>query len=128
MDPSGQLLNGLDGFKYVWTALKRAAGFESVPNILYTIMQVHDIFFLSAFMISDRSRTWTNMAQTDGRCCSAIRPHYPVGNYMYMYIRVNIQHAYNVCIHVHFEYVQCTQCAFTVYIHATSLSVTIPLW
>ena len=58
------------------------------------------------------------MAQTDGRCCSAIRPHYPVGNYMYMYIRVNIQHAYNVCIHVHFEYVQCTMyamCLHSVY-------------
>ena len=33
LNPSGRLLNRPDGCKYVWTALKRAAGFKSVPNI-----------------------------------------------------------------------------------------------
>ena len=33
--PSGPLLTRPDSFKYVWRASKRAAGFKSVPNILY---------------------------------------------------------------------------------------------
>ena len=33
---SGQLLNGLAGFKTVWTALKWAAGFKLVLNIYIT--------------------------------------------------------------------------------------------
>ena len=30
----------LDGFKYVWTALKRALGFKSIPNIYIRIIYV----------------------------------------------------------------------------------------
>ena len=45
-----------DGFKYVWTALKRAAGFKSVPNI-YIHVHVHCIKVLCVH--DEQCSTWS---------------------------------------------------------------------